>query len=152
MVDINNILPEQNKTDIPNFKAGDRVKVQVRVIEGDKERIQVFEGLVIAQKHGTGIEGTVTVRKIISGIGTEKVFPLHSPSIEKFEIVSRGKVRRAKLYYLRDRIGKKAKIRRKEYVPGEETIEKPKTETKKETQKKEEVAPEVGKKPSTEKK
>jgi len=107
----------------PNIKVGDTVKVHQKIKEGSKQRIQIFEGLVLAKKHGAAVEGMLTVRKIISGVGVEKIFPLHSPNVEKFEIVSRGKVRRAKLYYLRDRIGKRAKIKKKLYIPGEETLE-----------------------------
>ncbi len=97
------------RTDIPDFKAGDTVRVHVKVREGEKERIQVFKGVVIARKHG-GVRETVTVRKISSGIGVERIFPLHSPIIGKIEVVSVGKVRRAKLYYLRKLKGKKARI------------------------------------------
>ncbi|PJA99723.1 MAG: 50S ribosomal protein L19 [Ignavibacteriales bacterium CG_4_9_14_3_um_filter_30_11] len=112
MVDINNILPEQKKSDNPNFKSGDQVKVQVRVIEGDKERIQSFEGNVIALK-GKGSNRTFTVRKISSGVGVERIFPLHSPKIASIEIIKEGKVRRAKLYYLRNLAGKAARIKGK---------------------------------------
>ena len=103
---------EQLKNDIPAFRPGDTVQVHVKVVEGTRERIQVFEGTVIAKKHG-GIEETITVRRLAYGVGVEKVFPLHSPSIEKIETVRTGFVRRAKLYYLRDRVGKAAKIREK---------------------------------------
>lgn len=94
----------------PDVSVGDTVRVHLRVKEGNRERIQVFEGTVIAKKHG-GIEETFTVRRISYGIGVEKVFPLHAPSIEKVEVVRHGKVRRAKLYYLRDRVGKAAKVK-----------------------------------------
>ncbi len=97
------------RADIPDFKAGDTVRVHVKVREGEKERIQVFKGVVIARKHG-GIRETITVRKISSGIGVERIFPIHSPIIGKIEVVSLGKVRRAKLYYLRKLKGKKARI------------------------------------------
>ena len=97
------------RTDIPAFRAGDTVKVHVKVKEGDKERIQVFQGVVIARKHG-GIRETITVRKISNGIGVERILPLHSPIIDKVELVQRGKIRRAKLYYLRAIKGKKARI------------------------------------------
>lgn len=107
---------------LPDIKVGDTVKVHQKIKEGDKERIQVFEGVVLSIKHGRGVQGTITVRRIISGIGVEKTFPFHSPMVVKIEIVSRGKVRRAKLYYLRDRVGKKAKLKRQDYIPGEETI------------------------------
>lgn len=94
----------------PVATVGDTVRVHIKVKEGSRERIQVFEGTVIAQKHG-GIEETFTVRRISYGIGVEKVFPLHAPSIEKVEVVRHGKVRRAKLYYLRGRVGKAAKVK-----------------------------------------
>ncbi|HED08725.1 MAG TPA: 50S ribosomal protein L19 [Ignavibacteria bacterium] len=112
MVDLNNVLPEQMKTDIPSFKAGDRIRVQVRVIEGDKERIQTFEGNVISLK-GKGSNRTFTVRKISSGVGVERIFPLHSHTIAKIELVKEGRVRRAKLYYLRNLAGKAARIKSK---------------------------------------
>ena len=91
---------------------GDTVRVHVRVKEGSRERIQVFEGTVIAKKHG-GIDESITVRRVSYGVGVEKVFPLHAPAVEKIELVRRGKVRRAKLYYLRDRVGKGAKLKEK---------------------------------------
>ena len=100
------------KAEPPKMGIGDTVRVHLKVREGSRERIQVFEGTVIAQKHG-GIEETFTVRRISYGIGVEKVFPLHAPSIEKVEVVRHGKVRRAKLYYLRGRVGKAAKIKEK---------------------------------------
>ena len=103
------------KEDVPEVNVGDTVRVHIRVKEGSRERIQVFEGTVIAKKHG-GIEESFTVRRISYGVGVEKVFPLHAPTIEKVETVRRGKVRRAKLYYLRDRVGKAAKV--KESPPG----------------------------------
>ncbi len=98
------------KAEPPKMEIGDTVRVHLRVKEGSRERIQVFEGTVIAKKHG-GIEETFTVRRISYGIGVEKVFPLHAPSIEKVEVVRHGKVRRAKLYYLRGRVGKAAKVK-----------------------------------------
>jgi large subunit ribosomal protein L19 len=97
------------RTDLPTFKAGDTVKVHVRIKEGEKERIQVFQGVVIAKKHG-GIRETITVRKVSGGIGVERIFPLHGPLIDKIEVTSEGKTRRAKLYYLRALKGKKARI------------------------------------------
>ena len=100
------------KAEPPVVTVGDTVRVHLKVKEGNRERIQIFEGTVIAKKHG-GIEETFTVRRISYGIGVEKVFPLHSPVIEKIETVRTGKVRRAKLYYLRDRVGKSAKIKEK---------------------------------------
>ena len=101
---------EQMRTDIPQFKAGDTVKVHVRIREGDKERIQIFQGVVIRRRKGR-ITSTFTVRKISYGIGVERIFPLHSPMIDKVELVSRGRVRRSRLYYLRKLRGKAARIR-----------------------------------------
>lgn len=98
------------KQDVPAVEIGDTVKVHVRIKEGDKSRIQVFEGTVIAKKHG-GISETFTVRRVAHGCGIERVFPLHSPVVDKVELVRHGKVRRAKLYYLRDRVGKAAKVK-----------------------------------------
>ena len=98
------------KENVPAFNIGDTVKVHVRIQEGDKSRIQVFEGTVIAKKHG-GISETFTVRRVAHGCGIERVFPVHSPAVEKVEIVRPGKVRRAKLYYLRTRVGKAAKVK-----------------------------------------
>ena len=98
------------RTDLPGFRPGDTVKVHVRVVEAGRERIQVFQGVVI-RRQGGGLQETFTVRKISFGVGVERTFPLHSPSIGKLEVVSRGHVRRAKLYYLRERRGKKARIR-----------------------------------------
>ena len=98
------------KAEPPVVAVGDTVRVHLKVKEGNRERIQVFEGIVIAKKHG-GIEETFTVRRVSYGVGVEKVFPVHSPSVEKIELVRHGKVRRAKLYYLRDRVGKAAKIK-----------------------------------------
>ena len=103
---------KQIKSEAPAVEVGDTVRVHVKVKEGSRERIQVFEGIVIAKKHG-GIEETITVRRISYGVGVEKVFPLHSPSIDHIEAVRHGYVRRAKLYYLRGRVGKAAKIREK---------------------------------------
>jgi len=100
------------KDQVPKVEIGDTVRVHLKVKEGNRERIQVFEGAVIAKKHG-GIEETFTVRRISYGVGVEKVFPLHSPIIDKVEVVRAGKVRRAKLYYLRGRVGKSAKIQEK---------------------------------------
>jgi large subunit ribosomal protein L19 len=98
------------RSDIPEFRPGDTVKVHVRVVEGNRERVQVFQGVVIRRQHG-GLRETFTVRKISFGVGVERTFPVHSPSIARLEVVSRGAVRRAKLYYLRDLRGKKARIR-----------------------------------------
>lgn len=98
------------KSEVPVLNIGDTVKVHVRIAEGDKSRIQIFEGTIIAKKHG-GINETFTVRRVAHGCGIERVFPVHSPVVEKVEIVRSGKVRRAKLYYLRDRVGKAAKVK-----------------------------------------
>ena len=98
------------KKDLPAFRPGDRVKVHVRVVEGDKSRIQVFEGDVIGRRSGAGPRATFTVRKTSGGVGVERIFPVHSPIVEKIEVVRLGKVRRAKLYFLRDLAGKKARI------------------------------------------
>ena len=104
------ITQEYKKNDIPAFGVGDTVKVHIKIKEGSRERIQIFEGFVLKKQNG-GIGETFTVRRIASGLGVEKTFPLHSPKIEKIEVVRRGKVRRAKLYYLRDRVGKAAKVK-----------------------------------------
>lgn len=98
------------RDDIPDFRSGDTVKVDVRVVEGGRERIQVFEGVVIA-RNGAGLRASFTVRKISFGVGVERVFPLNAPIISKIEVVRRGDVRRSKLYYLRDRVGKSARIK-----------------------------------------
>ncbi len=98
------------KESLPDIRIGDTVRVHVRIKEGNRERIQVFEGTIIARKHG-GISETITVRRISYGIGVEKVFPLHSPNVDHIELVRRSKVRRAKLYYLRGRVGKSAKVK-----------------------------------------
>ena len=100
------------RTDIPDFAAGDEVKVHVKVVEGNKERVQIFQGNVIGRQ-GSGVGETYTVRKLSYGVGVERTFPVHTPSVVKVEVVKRGDVRRAKLYYLRDRVGKSAKIREK---------------------------------------
>ncbi|MDQ6855248.1 MAG: 50S ribosomal protein L19 [Actinomycetota bacterium] len=100
------------RDDIPDFGPGDTLKVHVRVVEGNRERVQVFQGVVIRRK-GSGARETFTVRKVSFGVGVERTFPVHSPIIANIEVVSRGDVRRAKLYYLRDRIGKAAKVREK---------------------------------------
>ncbi|MDO8676215.1 MAG: 50S ribosomal protein L19 [Candidatus Azambacteria bacterium] len=104
----------QLKTGVPEIKSGMKVRVWQKIKEGDKERLQAFEGLVIAVKHGRGKSGTFTVRKISSGVGVERIFPLYTPTVDKIEILSQAKVRRAKLYYLRGRIGKKAKMKQTE--------------------------------------
>ena len=129
---IKSIEHEQLKNKIPELKVGNTVKVHVRIKEGNKERIQVFEGIII-KKQGGGVNATFTVRRIASGVGVEKTFLIHSPLVEKVELVRVGKARRAKLYYLRDRVGKSAKtkentgarIENKELVVKEELVEEP---------------------------
>lgn len=110
---IRSITQEYERTDIPEFGVGDTVKVFIKVKEGNKERIQMFEGFVLKRQNG-GVSETFTVRKISSGVGVEKTFPLHSPMIEKIELVRKGDVRRAKLNYMRQRTGKAARIKSKE--------------------------------------
>jgi len=100
------------RSDVPDFRPGDTVKVHVRVVEGNRQRVQVFQGVVI-RRQGSGARETFTVRKVSFGVGVERTFPVHSPIIARIEVVTRGDVRRAKLYYLRDRIGKRAKIKEK---------------------------------------
>jgi large subunit ribosomal protein L19 len=100
------------RDDVPDFSPGDTLKVHVKVVEGNKERVQVFQGVVIARR-GSGLHESFTVRKLSNGVGVERTFPLHSPIIDRIEVQSRGDVRRAKLYYLRDRVGKSAKVREK---------------------------------------
>ena len=107
---IKSIEQEQLKTDIPSFNIGDTVKVYAKIKEGNRERIQIFEGSVVKRQNG-GFRETFTVRKNSNGVGVEKTWPLHSPRVEKIEVVRTGKVRRAKLLYLRDRVGKKAKVK-----------------------------------------
>lgn len=107
---LDQITMDYKKEDIPEFKVGDTLRVHVKIIEGQRERIQVFEGYVLKRQHG-GVNETFTVRKLSNGIGVEKTFPLHSPKIEKIEVVRRGRVRRAKLNYMRQRTGKAARIR-----------------------------------------
>src|SRR5919204_1943677 len=111
---MSNVLNEldnaSKRDDIPSFRPGDTIKVHVKVVEGNRSRVQVFQGVVI-RRQGGGLQETFTVRKVSFGVGVERTFPLHTPSIGKLEVVSRGHVRRAKLYYLRERRGKKARIR-----------------------------------------
>jgi len=107
LVDLQNL-----RDDIPDFQPGDTVNVHVRVVEGNKERVQQFKGVVI-KRQGSGVRETYTVRKLSNGVGVERTFPLHTPTVAKIEVVTRGDVRRAKLYYLRDRIGKRAKVKEK---------------------------------------
>ncbi len=107
---IDQINEEQMRQDIPDFRPGDTVRVHIRIIEGTKERVQIFQGVVIKRKHGT-MDASYTVRKVSHGVGVEKTFSLHNPRIEKIELVTRGRVRRSRLYYLRSRKGKAARIR-----------------------------------------
>ena len=124
---VENFLKPTIKNDLPSIKSGDTVRIQQKIKEGDKERIQIFEGLVLAIKHGKETGATITVRRVISGIGVEKILPLHSPTLQKIELVKSGKVRRAKLYYLRRLKGKRAKLKKKEFAEVI-TEEKPVTE------------------------
>jgi len=106
------ILSEQNNYNkFPDFRVGDTVKVYVRIVEGNKERLQPYEGVVIAMKHGNGLRKSFTVRRVSYGVAIERIFPYHSPYIEKVDVIRRGKVRRAKLYYMRNRYGKSARIK-----------------------------------------
>ncbi|MDP2211561.1 MAG: 50S ribosomal protein L19 [Candidatus Aquicultor sp.] len=111
---IESIERAQLRDDIPSFRAGDTVKVHYKVVEAGRERIQVFQGAVIKKQNG-GIRETFTVRKMSFGVGVERTFPMHSPKVAKIEVLSRGKVRRAKLYYIREKIGKKARIKEKRF-------------------------------------
>lgn len=115
---LDQITQDYKKQDVPNFKVGDTVKVHIQIKEGSRERIQIFEGFVLKKQNG-GISETFTVRKIASGVGVEKTFPIHSPKIDKIEVVREGDVRRAKLNYMRDRTGKSAKIKNKIYSEAE---------------------------------
>ena len=110
---LSSVTNEYMKSDIPAFNVGDTVKVHVKIKEGNRERIQIFEGFVLKKQNG-GIGETFTVRRIASGVGVEKTFPLHSPLVEKIEVVRRGKIRRARLHYMRQRNGKSAKIKSRE--------------------------------------
>lgn len=131
------LLEQFNKSqlkNLPEIRPGDTIRVHQKIKEQDKDlpagrqgRIQIFEGIVIARKHGKGISATITVRKVVDGVGVERIFPIHSPSINKIEVVKHGKARRAKLYYLRTAKGKKAKIKRKDFsiaIAPAETSEK----------------------------
>ena len=114
---------------MPDIRPGDLVRVHQKIKEGDKERIQIFEGVVIARKHGKGISSTITVRKVVDQVGVEKILPVHSPSIEKIEVVKSSKVRRSKLYYLRTAKGTKAKLKNKELAAAIAPEEEPVVET-----------------------
>ena len=113
MLDIKVIEQEQMRSDIPDFRVGDTVKVNVKVAEGNRERLQAFEGIVIARKGGS-INESFTVRRVSYGTGVERVFPLHSPKLDSIQVLRQGRVRKAKLYYLRSRVGKAAKVRDKQ--------------------------------------
>jgi len=115
------IIQDQLKIDLPQLQSGQTVRVHQRIKEGEKTRVQPFEGLVIATKHGRGLDGTFTVRKIAEGVGVERTYPLHSPMIDKIEILKTSKVRRAKLYYMRGRSGKRARMKGQETVDIAET-------------------------------
>jgi len=115
-------LERQQLRRVPNFAAGDRVRVHFQVVEGTRRRTQVFEGVVI-KRQGEGVRETFTVRKTSFGVGVERTFPVHSPKIEKIEVAARGDVRRAKLYYLRGRVGKRARVRERRYVGPEEVVQ-----------------------------
>jgi large subunit ribosomal protein L19 len=110
------LMTSQLNAKLPDLRPGTTVKVHQKIKEGDKERIQIFEGLIIAKKHGKGISATITVRKVVDGVGVERIFPMHSPAIEKIEIVKAGKVRRSKLYYLRTAKGTKSRLKKKEFA------------------------------------
>ena len=109
---LENVTSAQLRTDIPAFRAGDTVKVYAKIVEGSRERVQMFEGIVI-KRHGAGISATYTVRKISNGVGVERTFPVHSPRVAKIDVLRHGRVRRAKLYYLRERTGKATRIAEK---------------------------------------
>ena len=113
---IRSLEEKELRADIPSFRVGDTVKVHVKVVEGSRERLQAFEGVVIARRNGS-VRETFTVRRVSYGIGVERTFPVHSPRLARIEVMRRGKVRRAKLYYLRERSGKAAKIKEKRYTP-----------------------------------
>src|SRR5690349_3024724 len=115
-------LERQQLRRVPKFAAGDRVRVHFQVVEGNRRRTQVFEGVVI-KRQGEGVRETFTVRKTSFGVGVERTFPVHSPKIEKIEVAARGDVRRAKLYYLRGRVGKRARVRERRYIGPEEVVE-----------------------------
>jgi len=108
------IIGSYLRKDLPDIRSGDTVKIHQKIKLGKQERIQVFEGIVLARKHGKGVSATITVRKEFSGIGVEKIFPLHSPTIKEIEIVKRGKVRRAKIYHIREAKGRKARLKKVE--------------------------------------
>ncbi|MBI1866643.1 MAG: 50S ribosomal protein L19 [Candidatus Staskawiczbacteria bacterium] len=116
MTTLTEIFDKSQIKKLPDIRPGDTILVHQKIKEGNKERIQIFEGIVIAKKHGKGPSSTITVRKVVDGIGVERIFPIHSPVISKIEVVKHGKVKKAKLYYLRTTKGKKAKIKKKEFA------------------------------------
>lgn len=124
---IESINADQLKTDVPRFDIGDTLNVHLRIVEGEKERIQVYQGILISRK-GRGIDENITVRRMVGDIGVEKTWPIHSPLIAKFEVVRRGDTRRAKLYFLRDRVGKSRRLRDRrrgmKHVEGLDTVQK----------------------------
>jgi len=133
------IIGSYLRKDLPDIRSGDTVKIHQKIKLGKQERIQVFEGIVLARKHGKGVSATITVRKEFSGIGVEKIFPLHSPTIKEIEIVKRGKVRRAKIYHIREAKGRKARLKKVEIKGRTKTDEiKIEKEKKEETKIKEE--------------
>lgn len=142
---VENMLKQFLKKGIPDIRPGDTVKVYQKFKDKDKEKIQIFEGLVIARKHGKEIGATITVRKVIGGVGVERIFPIHLPTIDKIEILKRSKVRRAKLYYLREAKGKRARLKRIEIKPTKKNKLDDRVEVKEE--KKAEEEPKVEKKP-----
>ena len=119
---IDSLEQQQLRTNLPPFKAGDTVRVHFQVIEGQRRRVQVFEGIVL-KRQGSGVRETFTVRKQSFGVGVERTFPVHSPKIERIEVAARGDVRRAKLYYLRDRVGRASRVRERRWTGTEEVIE-----------------------------
>ena len=131
-------MSEELKKNLPEIRPGDTVRIYQKIVEKDKERLSPFEGVVLARKHGKGISATITVRSVVSGVGVEKIIPLHSPVIKKIEVLKRGRVKRAKLYYLRKAVGKKAKLKTRDlaepivWEAPEPEKEKPKTEDKEE--------------------
>jgi len=120
----------QERKDIPEIRTGYAVRVHQKIKEGDKQRIQIFEGLVIARKHGQGINSTITVRKVSGGFGVERIFPVHSPVIEKIEVVRKHKVRRAKLYYIREKSAKEARLKEIKDKPAKKPVSKKKVSEK----------------------
>lgn len=113
---LENFNKAQIKDNLPDVRPGDTVRIHQKIKEGGKERIQIFEGLIIAKKHGKGVSSNITVRKVLQGVGVERIFPIHSPLIKKIEIVKKGRVKRAKLYYLRTAKGKRARLKREEFT------------------------------------